>query len=259
MLNDMKISKLIINGFNKKLNNALNSDVAIVGAGPSGLVAAYYLAKDGYNVSLFESKLAPGGGMWGGGMMFNEIVVQKDAIHILDEFEIKYTHKEDEYYTADSVESTSALINRAKKAGVNIFNLVKAVDVVLKDNAVKGLVISWTPVEYMQLHVDPLTIGAKAVLDATGHPSEIANTLIKKAGVRLDTPTGGVQGEKPMNAELGEKETVENTKEIYKNFFVSGMAANGVFGGFRMGPIFGGMLLSGHKVYQLIKEAISKE
>ncbi len=28
-----------------------------------------------------------GGGMWGGGMLFNEIVVQEDARHLLDEFE----------------------------------------------------------------------------------------------------------------------------------------------------------------------------
>jgi len=258
MLNDTKISEFIIDGFHKKLKQALHSDIAIVGAGPSGLVAAYYLAKDGFNVSLFETKLAPGGGMWGGGMMFNEIVVQKDALHILDEFGIKYKHQDENYYTTDSIEATSALINRAKQANANIFNLIKVVDVVLKEDKVKGLVLNWTPVEYMQLHVDPLTITSKVVLDATGHPSEIANVLIRKAGVRLNTPTGKVEGEKPMNAEFGERETVENTKEVFPNFFVSGMAANGVFGGFRMGPIFGGMLLSGYKVYELMKEAVSK-
>ena len=50
-----------------------------------------------------------------------------------------------------------------------------------------------------------------------------------------------------MEAESGEQQVVENTKEAYPGLFVSGMAANQVFGGYRMGPIFGGMLLSGQK------------
>jgi len=42
--------------------------------------------------------------------------------------------------------------------------------------------------------------------------------------------------------------TVENTREVFPGLFVSGMAANQVYGGYRMGPVFGGMLLSGKKV-----------
>ncbi|HDM32797.1 MAG TPA: ribose 1,5-bisphosphate isomerase, partial [Deltaproteobacteria bacterium] len=59
--------------------------------------------------------------------------------------------------------------------------------------------------------------------------------------------TGGIVGEKSMDAELGEMHTVENTKEVFPGLYVSGMAANAVFGGHRMGPIFGGMFLSGKK------------
>lgn len=35
--------------------------VAIVGSGPAGLTAAYYLALDGYNVTIFEARETPGG------------------------------------------------------------------------------------------------------------------------------------------------------------------------------------------------------
>ena len=55
-----------------------------------------------------------------------------------------------------------------------------------------------------------------------------------------------------MWAEEGEKILLTNTKEVYPHLYVCGMAANAVFGGPRMGPIFGGMLLSGQKVAQLI-------
>ncbi|HAF08023.1 MAG: Putative thiazole biosynthetic enzyme [candidate division TA06 bacterium 32_111] len=259
MLEDQKISELIVKNYFEKLKVNLSLDVAIVGGGPSGLVAGYHLAKDGFKVALFETKLAPGGGMWGGGMMFNEIVVQKESLDVLKDFDVDIKDEGNGYFLIDSVQITSSLIYKSSKAGVKIFNLIKVVDVVLKDNSVCGVVINWTPVEYMSLHVDPLTVVSKKVLDATGHPAEIASILVKKANVKLNTPSGKIEGEKPMNAELGEMETVENTKEIFKNFYVSGMAANGVFGGFRMGPIFGGMLLSGYKSYKLIKEDLRKE
>lgn len=55
-------------------------------------------------------------------------------------------------------------------------------------------------------------------------------------------------GERSLNVELGEKNTVEFTGEIYPGLYVSGMSACAVAGGYRMGPIFGGMLLSGSKV-----------
>mgnify|MGYP000535614321 CR=1 FL=1 len=42
-------------------------------------MAAYFLAKAGKKVALFDRKLAPGGGMWGGAMMFNDIVVQEEG------------------------------------------------------------------------------------------------------------------------------------------------------------------------------------
>ena len=80
------ISKAIISKFSEKFISTLNLDVAIVGGGPSALVAAHDLALAGYKTAIFERKLAPGGGTWGGGMLFNEVVVQDEALAILDDF-----------------------------------------------------------------------------------------------------------------------------------------------------------------------------
>lgn len=252
------VSTGIVDSYFNKLKENLSVDVAIVGGGPSGLVASYYLSKKGFKVSLYERKLAPGGGMWGGAMMFNEIVIQKKALHILDEFNIAYKHYKEDYYTLDSVHATSALIYHATKAGVKIFNGTTIEDVVFQDNKVSGVVLNWAPVQREQMYVDPLVIMAKAVIDGTGHDCDIARTLERKNNIKLNTETGKVMGERSLSVDEAERTTVENTKEIFPGLYVSGMASNGVSGGFRMGPIFGGMLLSGKKVADLIANDLSK-
>ena len=247
-LDEIKISKAIIESYSKKLIKALETDVAIVGGGPAGLVCGYYLAKAGKNVVLFERKLSVGGGMWGGGIMFNEIVVQSSAKKIMDELELRTSHYETNYYLSDSVETVSTICSKAVKAGLKVFNLLSAEDVMVRDNKVCGLVLNWSAVEIANLHVDPITMRAKFVVDATGHPSEVAKIIEKKSGIRLNTNTGKLMGEQSMWAEVGENTIVKNSKEVCPGFYVCGMCANAVFGGPRMGPIFGGMLLSGVKV-----------
>ena len=65
-----------------------------------------------------------------------------------------------------------------------------------------------------------------------------------------------VVGEKPMWADKGEKILLDTTKEVYPNLIVCGMAANAVAGSPRMGPVFGGMLLSGKKAAELALEKL---
>ncbi|MCX7697052.1 MAG: sulfide-dependent adenosine diphosphate thiazole synthase [Bacteroidales bacterium] len=250
------VSLSIVEHYFEKLKSNLELDVAIVGAGPSGMVAGYYLAKKGHKVAVFERKLAPGGGMWGGAMMFNEIVVQNDAVSILDELNVFYRRYDESCVVVDSIHATSALIYACTRAGCTIFNCFSVEDVVFKNDRVAGIVVNWTPVHLQQLHVDPLIVLAKAVLDGTGHDCDIAKTLVRKNDVRLMTETGGIVGERSLQVEEAERKTIENTKEIYPGLFVAGMAANGVSGSFRMGPIFGGMLLSGKKVANLIEQSL---
>jgi len=114
-IDELVISQAIIDRYFEKLKQNLEVDVAIVGGGPSGLVAGYYLAAAGKRVVLFERKLSIGGGMWGGGMLFNEIVVQQAAMHILEQFGIRLRPYGNGYYTADSVESVACLIAAANE------------------------------------------------------------------------------------------------------------------------------------------------
>ena len=58
------ISTAIVRSFSEKLLSGLDLDVAIVGGGPSAMVAARDLATAGVKVAVFERKLAPGGGTW---------------------------------------------------------------------------------------------------------------------------------------------------------------------------------------------------
>ncbi len=251
-LNEVTITRAIIDRYYKKLIDNLETDVAIVGGGPSGLVAGYYLARAGKRVALYERKLSIGGGMWGGGMMFNEIVVQKAAVHILEEFGIRAQKYEENYYTADSVEAISTLTSKAVQAGLTIFNCISVEDVLMRPDKVMGLVLTWSAVEMAGLHIDPLSVRSKYVVDATGHATEVVRVVQKKVPGDLQTDSGKIEGEKSMWSDRAETLTLENTREVYPGLYVAGMAANATFGGPRMGPIFGGMLLSGEKVADML-------
>jgi thiazole biosynthesis enzyme len=251
-LDERIISRAIIERYTEKLLSCVDVDVAIVGGGPAGLVAAHNLAVTGRKVVLFERKLSIGGGMWGGGMMFNEVVVQEQGRRILDSFGVRTRSFGNGYYTADSVESVSTLCSRAVQAGATVLNLVSVEDVLVRQDRVIGLVITWTAVEMAGLHVDPLGIHAGYVVDATGHDTEVIRVIERKVDAELLTPSGKVEGERSLWADRAEETTLENTKEVFPGVYVAGMSANATFGSYRMGPIFGGMLLSGEKVAQLI-------
>lgn len=249
------VTRKIFERFSKEFQDCFEVDVAIAGAGPAGLTAAKYLSKAGKQVVIFERKLSIGGGMWGGGMTFPVIVVQKASKHILEDANIRLNDEGNGYYSADSIEATTKLCSNAIDAGVKIFNTISVEDVLLEKNKVNGFVINWSCVEIAGLHVDPLSIRAQNCIDATGHAAEVCNIVKNKVGP-LKTPSGDLEKERSMCANLGEKTVVENTKEAYPGLYVTGMCANAVYGSPRMGPIFGGMLLSGKKAAELILKKV---
>ncbi len=251
VIDDVVVTRKIFERFSKEFQKCFDVDVAIAGAGPAGLTAAKYLAKADKKVVLFERKLSIGGGMWGGGMTFPVIIAQKKSISILKQSHVNIHDEGNGYFSADSIEAITKLCASAIDAGTRIFTAISVEDVLLNQQKVQGFVINWTAVEMAGLHVDPLAIRAKYCIDATGHAAEICHIVRRKVGP-LNTPSGDLEKERSMCAEIGERTVVENTKEVYPGLIVAGMGANAVYGAPRMGPIFGGMLLSGKKAADLI-------
>jgi thiamine thiazole synthase len=243
------VTKAILDVYNADYKKAVTSDVLIAGAGPSGMLAGAILAKSGLNVTIIEKRLSPGGGVWGGGMVLSRVVVQKEALSILESLGVR-TVKYETVFVCDSIELASALAVNALRCGARILNMHLVEDLCIENGRVTGLVVNRTGV-YGTVPVDPLMFSAKATLDSTGHDMVLATLLRKKVADAPERKTA-IPGEGPMEAWSAEEFVVENTCKFYPGLYITGMAVCAAFGGPRMGPIFGGMLLAGEKAARLI-------
>ncbi|UCE98704.1 MAG: thiazole biosynthesis protein [Planctomycetota bacterium] len=249
-MKEIEISRAIIEAYSSRLSEHLENDVVIVGAGPAGLAAGYYLAGSAVKTTIIEKKLSIGGGIWGGAAGYN--VVTFEDKDILDEIGVSVTQK-GALYIADAIEFATALGYKAKKSGAVIFNLTEAEDIVLKEDVVKGVVVNNASARAIRLHVDPFCVCARFVIDATGHPAELVSMLKRrKPGLFRNELQ-----EYFMDVETSEAGVVEKTGEVYPGLYAAGMAVCDVYNLPRMGPIFGGMLKSGKKVAELIKNKLA--
>lgn len=251
------ITRAIIKRAAEDWVNLAETDVVVVGAGASGLTAAMYLAKVGLKTLVFEKKLSFGGGIGGGGMQFHKLVVQAPADKILREVGCEPEPLEEGLYTADTAAVAAKLAIAAIDAGAKVFLGVIVNDVIYRDSPprVTGVVVQWSSVVISGLHVDPLGIKAKVVIDCTGHDAEVLSVASRK----IPELNLAVPGGKSMWVSQGERLIVKNTGEVCPGLFVARMAVATLRQTPRMGPIFGGMFLSGVKVAQLVAAKILGE
>jgi len=255
-LEEHQISQIIIEETLEDWKSITNVDVVIVGAGPSGLVAGKYAAEKGLKTVIFERRLSFGGGIGGGGMLLHKVVVTSPADEILRDAGCRLKEISNGVYALDTAEMMAKLATATVDAGAKIIFGVTVEDVIFRTDPLRitGVVIQWSAVHLAQLHVDPLGIKARAVIDATGHDAEVLTIVSKKIPeFNLKIPY-----EKSMYAPLGENLVLEKAGEIIPGLYATGMAVAAAYNLPRMGPIFSSMLLSGKKVAELVYEKLKK-
>ena len=190
-------------------------------------------------------------------MTMNEAVVQDDALGLLDEMSITHKAYGMGLHTVDTIELAAGLILKAVQCGAVVLNLITVEDLCVHQQRATGVVANRTMIAEA-LPVDPITFSARAVIDATGHEAAMVE-LLRRRGLLTHSGAGRQLGEGPMDATAGEAFVVENVSEVFPGLWIAGMSVCATLGGPRMGPIFGGMLLSGMRVAEQVCSVLAKE
>lgn len=250
---EKEVTRAIVEGFAKVFNEYVESDVIIIGGGPSGLMAGRELARSGLKTLIVERNNYLGGGFWIGGYLMNKVTVRAPGHEVLDELGIPYEEVIKGLYMTDGPHACSRLIASACDAGVKILNMTKFEDIVIREsNRVSGVVINWTPVASLPREitcVDPVAMECKVVVDATGHDAVVVSKLEERGLIKT-------KGYGAMWVEKSEDLVVEYTGEAHPGLVVMGMAVATLYGLPRMGPTFGAMLLSGKRGAEVVKERL---
>jgi len=253
---EAEVTRAILAGFARDLSEYADTEVIVVGGGPSGLTAARELALNGVKAVVIERNNYIGGGFWIGGYLMNTVTLRSPAQKYLDEIGCPYKAYSKNLYVTPGPHACSKLIAATMDAGAKIQNMTSFEDIVLREkNRVAGVVINWTPVQALPHEitcVDPVALECDLVIDATGHDAYVIQAL-EKRGLAKRVGEGGMWIEKSEDA------VVEHTGLAYPGVIVAGMAVCSTFGLPRMGPTFGAMLLSGKRAAEVALDELGRK
>lgn len=248
-IDEKDVTRAIVGSFLRQFEEYAESNVIIVGGGPSGLMAGKILAASGLKTLIVERNNYLGGGFWLGGYLMNKVTLRAPAQEVLDELDIPYEEAQEGLFVADGPHACSKLIAAACDAGVKFANMTIFDDVVLREgNRVAGAVINWTPISALPREitcVDPVAIESDMVIDATGHDACVVSKL-EERGIAETVGFGA------MWVDRSEDLIIEHTGEFLPGLIVTGMSVSTAYGLPRMGPTFGSMLLSGKKAAEVV-------
>jgi thiamine thiazole synthase len=253
-VSEKDVSRAIVEGFSKEFSEFSESDVLIIGGGPSGLMCAKELAKGGFKVLVVERNNYLGGGFWLGGYLMNKVTLREPGQEVLDELSVPYEKASDGLYIADGPYATSKLIAAAAEAGAKFLQMTVFDDLVLREERVCGAVINWTPVSALPREitcVDPIALEAKVLVDATGHDAYCVKKLEERGLFKT-------RGFGAMWVVQSEDAVVEHTGKVIDGLIVAGMAVATTYGLPRMGPTFSAMLLSGKRAAEVAVQMVSE-
>ncbi|MFH1485614.1 MAG: FAD-dependent oxidoreductase, partial [Chloroflexota bacterium] len=122
-VDEKDVTRAIVGGFLRQFEQYAESDVIIIGAGPSGLMAGRDLARDGIKVLIVERNNYLGGGFWIGGYLMNKVTVRAPAQEVLNELGVPHDMAVEGLYVADGPHACSKLIAAACDAGAKFANM----------------------------------------------------------------------------------------------------------------------------------------
>lgn len=196
-----------------KFNNKYDIKVAIVGAGPAGLTAAFDLAKKGYKVTIFESSPEPGGMMRKGIPSFRlDKDILREEIRTLEDagIEIKYN------MTVGKNPTIEDLIDDDYEAVLLAVGAQKGTKLPIEKNYAEMVYDAVNLMENVNAET-PVDIGEKAVIIGAGSVAVDTARALLRLGVKEATCVC-IEDDNTIPAPCGE---VEEAKEEGVKFITS--------------------------------------